>query len=137
MTEDDKNEACDRWLECLRVVQSLSAETNAALAALAGNDLERFESSVAAQEQFCETLRGVFHLAARESPPEGQLTVASLKPLAAAGRELRQQNRVFAAVLTRAAQVGGALLSLYQDSPRGYSRDGRNLPATHTWSCEV
>jgi hypothetical protein len=118
-------------------VQSLSAETNAALAALAGNDLERFESSVAAQEQFCETLRGVLHLVAGESPPECQLTAASLQPLAAAGRELRQRNQTFATVLTRAAQVCGALLSLYQDSPRGYARDGRNLPANHTWSCEV
>jgi hypothetical protein len=137
MTEDQKNEAENRWLECLQAVQSLSAETNAAMAALAGNDLERFESSVAAQEQLCENLRGVLRRVAREPLPKGPLTVASLQPLAAAGRELRQRNQTLATVLTRAAQVCGALLSLYQDSPRGYARDGRNLPANHTWSCEV
>jgi hypothetical protein len=69
MTENDKNEAYDRWLECLQAVQSLSAETNGALAALAGNDLERFEAPVAAQEQFCEALRGVLQRVAGEHVP--------------------------------------------------------------------
>jgi hypothetical protein len=63
--------------------------------------------------------------------------VTSLKPLAVASQELRQRNQVYAAVLTRAAQICRALLSLYLDSPRGYSRDGRTVTATHTWSCEV
>jgi hypothetical protein len=131
MTDNGKNEAEERWLECLHAAQALAAEMNAALSALAGNDLQRFESSVAAQEQLCERARGLFQLVPQ------QLTLTSLKQLAAAGRELRHENRVYAAVLTRAAQVCGALLSLYQDSPRGHSPDGRTLPAPHTWSCEV
>jgi len=127
MTENAKNDAEPRSLDCLRLVRELSAEMNAALAALAGNDLQRFESSVAAQERLCETVRGL-------------LSVGNLQPtvqLAAAGRELRLQNRVYVAALTRAAQFGAALLSLYQGSSRGYSRDGRLASTRHTWSCEV
>lgn len=136
MTDNRQNEADETWLEYLRAVQSLSAEMNTGLAALAGNDLERFESSIAAQERLCETARGLFHLLRRNSPPGAQSAPTS-QQLAAAGGKLRQQNRVYAAVLVRAAQVGGALLSLYQESPRGYSREGRIVPATNTWSCEV
>lgn len=136
MTDNRQIEADQTWLEYLHAVQSLSAEMNAALAALAGNDLKQFESSVAAQERLCETARGLFHLLRRDSPPGAQPALTS-QPLAAAGGELRQQNLVYAAVLMRAAQVCGALLSLYQESPRGYSQDGRIVPATNTWSCEV
>jgi len=132
MTEDANNGTDQKWLDCLHVVQSLSLEMNAALSALAGNDLQRFESSVAAQERLCDAARGVFQFLRQSSHPG-----VSPRELAATGRDLRQRGRVYAAVLTRSAQICGALLSLYQDSPRGYSRDGRVLPATHTWSCEV
>ena len=135
MTDNRQNEADETWLEYLHAVQSLSAEMNAGLAALAGNDLQRFETSVVAQERLCETARGLFHLLRRDSPPGVQPALTS-QQLAAVGGELRQQNRVYAAVLMRAARVCGALLSLYQESPRGYSRDGRIVPATNTWSCE-
>lgn len=131
MTENTKNEAADRWLEYLQAIQSLSAEMNAAISALAGNDLERFESSVAEQERLCETVRGLSRLLRRSSH------VGTSHKQLAAGRELRQQNRMYAAVLTRAAQICAALLSLYQDSSRGYTQDGRIIPDTHNWSCEV
>ncbi len=136
MTDNSQNQADEAGLEYLHAVQSLSAEMNAALSALAGNDLERFESSVATQERLCETARGLFHLLRRDSPPGVQPALISHQLAAAAG-ELRQKNRVYAAVLMRAAQVCGALLSLCQESPRGYSQDGRIMPATNTWSCEV
>ena len=136
MTDNRQNGADETWLEYLHAMQSLSAEMKAGLAALAGNDLQRFETSVAVQERLCETARGLFHLLRRDSPLGVQPALTS-QPLAAAGRELRQQSRIYSAVLPRAARVGGALLSLYQESPRGYSRDGRGLPAANTWSCEV
>jgi hypothetical protein len=123
MTEHDKND------DCLRLLRALSAEMNAALAALAGNDFARFESSVAAQQRLCEAVRGLAQSSGGIPQPATQL--------AAASQELRQQNRVYVAVLTRAAQFGAALLSLYQGSPRGYSRQGRLASTTRTWSCEV
>ena len=130
MTDYAKNEANARWLEYLQAMQALSAEMQAALAALAANDLVRFEASLAAQELLCESARGLAKKLLRgDSRPTAQL--------AAAGHELRQQNRVYATVVGRAAQVCAALLSLYQDSPRGYSADGRTLPGPATWSCEV
>jgi len=132
MTEDPKNGIAERWLEYLRVVQSLSAETNAAVSALAGNDLGRFESSVAEQERLCETARWLSQ-SLRRNPQLG----TPPRELIGAGRELRQQNHVYAAVLARGAQICRALLSLYQESPRGYSPDGRTASATNTWSCEV
>jgi len=131
MADHRQNDADETWLDYLHAVQSLSAEMNAGLAAMAGNDLARFESSVAEQERLAETARGLWqNLRAKPLP-------AALPQLAAAGKELRQSSRVYAAVVMRAAQVGSALLSLYQESPRGYSRDGRAASATKTWSCEV
>ena len=136
MTDHRQNEAEESWLEYLHVVQSLSAEMNAALAAVAGNDLARLESSLAAQERLCETARGLFHLLRQNSPPGAQPALISHQ-LAVASGELRQKNRVYADALMRAARVCGALLSLHQESPRGYSSGGRIMPASHTWSCEV
>jgi len=133
MTHNLQNEAEETWLDYLHAVQSLSAEMNAALAAVAGNDLARLESSVAAQERLSETARSLWQ-SMRANP--GQVPRIPLQQLAAAGEELRQNNRVYAAVLARAARVGSALLSLYQEAPRGYSRDGRVVPTTNTWSCE-
>jgi len=132
MTEDPKNGIAERWLEYLRVVQSLSAEMNAAVSALAGNDLGRFESSVAEQERLCEKARWLSQSLHR-NPQLGMLP----KEFVAAGRELCQQSRVYSAVLARGAQICRALLSLYQESPRGYSPDSRMTSATNTWSCEV
>ena len=131
MTDYRQNEADETWLDYLHAVQTLSAEMNAGLAAIAGNDVARFESSVVAQERLTETARGLWQELREKARP------ASLDQLSAAGQELRQNNRVYAAVVMRAAQVGSALLSLYQESPRGYSRDGRAASATQTWSCEV
>ena len=128
MTEKDKHEADERGRDCLQLLHSLSREMKAGLEALASNDLARFESSVAAQERLCETGRGLTQLLGRSTQPTAHF--------AAAARELRQQGRVYATAVVRAAQVGDALLSLYQDS-RGYSPDGRTLPVPPTWSCEV
>lgn len=130
MADHRQNEADGTRLDYLHAVQSLSAEMNAGLAAIAGNDLARLESSVAAQERLAETARSLWQNRRAKPLP------ASAPQLAAAGKELQQKNRVYAAVVMRAAQVGSALLSLYQESPRGYSRDGRAASATQTWSCE-
>jgi hypothetical protein len=131
MTDHHEHEANETWLDYLQAVQSLSAEMNAGLAAIAGNDLARFESSVAEQERLAETARAL------RQGLRGSSLPAPLPQLAAAGRQLQQGSRVYAAVVMRAAQVGSALLSLYQGSPPGYSRDGRALPNTKSWSCEV
>jgi hypothetical protein len=136
MTEDSKHDADHPWLEYIRLVRSLTAEMDAALSALARNDLQQFESSVAAQERLCETERSVLQHLRRNLPPGKQFSLAAPKQLVAAGRDLRQQNRVYAAVLARGTQVCRALLSVYQES-RGYSQEGRIAPPTHTWSCEV
>jgi len=131
MADQRQNEADETWLDYLHAVQSLSAEMNAGLAAIAGNDLARFESSVAEQERLAENARGLWqNLRAKPLP-------APLPQLSAAGKELQQNSRVYAAVVMRAAQVGSALLALYQEPPRGYSRDGRAASITKTWSCEV
>ena len=131
MTDHHQNEAEETWLDYLQAVQSLSAEMNVGLAAIAGNDLARFESSVAAQERLAETTRGLWQTLRAKPLP------ASLPQLRVAGKELQRNSRVYAAVVMRAAQVGSALLSLYQGSPRGYSGDGRAVPKKNTWSCEV
>jgi hypothetical protein len=128
MTEYANDATHERWLECLHVVHSLSAEMQAALAALAANDLKRFEGSVREQDRICETARGSARLLAAGSRPRAQL---------AAARELQQQGRVYAAAVARAAQVCAALLSLYRESPRGYAADGPTPPDCATWSCEV
>lgn len=131
MTENAKNEAVGRWLEYLQVVQSLSTEMTAAISALARNDLGRFEASVAEQERLCEMARRLSQFLRCNSrlgtPP---------KELVAAGREMRQQNRAYATVLARGAQICRALLSVYQEA-RGGSPDGRIVSGTNTWSCEV
>ena len=132
MSEDPKNGIAERWLEYLQLVRSLSTEMNAAVSALAENDLGRFESSVAEQERLCEKARCLSQ-SLRRNPQLG----ASARELVVAGRELHQQNRVYAAVLARGAQICRALLSLYQESPREYLPDGRMASATNTWSCEV
>ena len=127
MTERDHNDAGQKSQECLALVRMLREETNAALSALAANDLQRFESSVASQERLCESVCALVQLGAKATTVE----------LAAAGRELRQQNRIYLAALVRAAQTCAALLSLYQDSPRGYSPSGQNAATSRTLSCEV
>jgi len=131
MTENAKNEAAGKWLEYLQVVQSLSTEMTAAISALARNDLGRFEASVAEQERLCEIARGLSQFLGANSH-----LVMSPQGLVVAGRRLRQQNRVYAAVLARGAQIGRALLSVYQEA-RGNSHDGPIVSATNTWSCEV
>lgn len=128
MTDHEKNDADKPWRDCLHLVQSLRDEMNTALSALAANDLERFESSVAAQERLCESVRGLA-LSGAKPEPNAQL--------AAAGHELRRHNRIYLAALVRAAQTSAALLSLYQDSPRGYSPNGRDASTARTLSCEV
>jgi len=129
MTEYANDATQERWLECLHAMHSLSAEMQAGLAALAANDLKRFEESVREQDRICETARGSARLLAAGSRPRAQL--------AAAARELQQQGRVYAAAVARAAQVCAALLSLCRESPRGYAADGPALPDCATWSCEV
>lgn len=104
MTENDKHDADRRGRDCLHLVRSLSAEMKTALAALASNDWERFQSSVAAQERLCESVRGLAQLLDGSPQPIAQL--------AAAGRELRHQSRVYATAVARAAQVCASLLSL-------------------------
>jgi streptomycin 6-kinase len=131
MKDDAKTEADERWRECLHLASELAIEMKASLVALARNDLRSFETSVTAQERLSAHARSLFHQPPRSVPAK------SLQQLAAAGRQLQQQNRIYVAVLARAAQVCSALLSLYQDSPRGYSRDAHTPPPPPTWSCEV
>lgn len=128
MTDNHKSDADRRGRDCLHLVRSLQEEMSTGLAALAANDLQRFESSVAAQEHLCERLRGLVQSAGPKPQPTAQI--------AAAGHELRQHNRTCLAALVRAAQTCAALLSLYQDPPRGYSPNARDGSTTRTWSCE-
>ena len=128
MTEREQNDSGQKSQECLALVRRLREEMKIGLSALATNDLKRFESSVGTQEQLCENVRALAQSDAQ--PPR-------TAELAAAGRELRQQNRICLAALVRAAQTCSALLSLYQDSPRGYSPNGQSAVASQTLSCEV
>jgi len=131
MTNHEQNE---RWLEYLHAVQALSAQVEAAFSALGSNDLERFEACTAAQQRLAETVRGLSYLLRQNFR-----TIAPVleQQIVATGKALQQQIRVYAVVLTRAAQAGSSLLALYQGSPRGYSQNGRLQPVTNTWSCEV
>ena len=129
MTESDQSGA--RWLDCCQLLQELASEVKDGLAALSANDLESFESSVAAQERLCESARPLRTLLSQQTTP------APHQQLGSATLQLSQHNRIYLAAIRRASQTCAALLSLYQDSPRGYSPDGRVPPTTKTWSCEV
>lgn len=126
MTDNDNNDSGQRSRECLDLLRSLREGISEALSALAANDLPRFEASVAAQERLCESVRGLV-----------QSTGAKPASLPAAARELQQHNRIYLGALIRAARTCSALLSLYQDPPRGYSPNARDASTSHTWSCEV
>jgi hypothetical protein len=147
----DLHDDTKAWGESLAALRSLSAEVNAGLLALAENDIQQFETHIAAQQKICDSLRGSRFLDAAKlralaadlrkaattlpESPNPLLTPAE-RMLEIQGR-LAQLNRVYATVVVRAQKIFDVLLSLHRGTRQGYSRDGKMIIDDHTWSCEA
>jgi len=150
MMAEDHIQTAEDWAASLAALRALSAEVQAALLALSHNDLQQFEASVAAQQKLCDSLRGSSLLKSNTRALIDDLKNAAASAfvrmsssgtpaerLAEIQKELAHLNRVYATFVDRAQKFFHILLKLNRGARLGYSREGKNITADHTWSCEV
>jgi hypothetical protein len=130
-------------LEHLAQVQALSRAITSAISAIEKNDLQEFQTHLAAQETICNRLSAVKATLssitmATTNTGGGENPDASLRQeIIEAHIALTQLNRVYAALLKRASRTVGLIAALYQGQGAGYNRGPSHLPQRHSWSCEV
>jgi len=117
--------------EHLARLRALSRQLNAAISAIAHNDLAQLQNSIAAQEALCRELTGApFPVSALAAEP------ALLDEIRVTRKELAQLNRIYAAVVKKAQRSAALMTALYRSFGQGYAKDAP--PAEQPMlSCEV
>jgi hypothetical protein len=115
----------------LATIQSLSGELAGATAAIGRNDISALERHVEAQQDLCAQILGMLKL--HPSLPE---ECCGLPPIISALRELRQNNRVYSALLTMSGRSHRVLMALC-NSYRGSCNSVDHTPTSRKLSCEA
>jgi hypothetical protein len=116
--------------EHLAGLRALSQQLNAAISAIARNDLAQLQTSVAAQETLCRELTSLPISAAVIEP-------GLLAEIRTSQKELAQLNRIYAAVLKRAQRSAALMSALYRSFGQGYAKDAPPPAEKPLLSCEV
>jgi len=126
----------------LQQMQDLAHEISAAMDAIAGNAIPKFQESVARQEMLCASLAAMANTvgdgfsSSKEPKLSGIDTAIELK-IRAASKAICELNLQYSALLKHSSR-SIALLSLLCRSYTGQFQEARGPRLKHqTWSCEM
>jgi hypothetical protein len=129
--------------EHLQLLRSLAGELERAMAAIAGNNLDELEDSVANQQTLSLRLSELAdRLNAPPPPSRGPVAAYSIDEtfrtqLRAANAELQNLNRRYASLLKHSSRSVAMMASLFR-SFRGQFQEASGARLKHqTWSCQV
>jgi hypothetical protein len=127
--------------EHLRLLRSLARELERAMAAIAGNNLEELENSIATQQELSLRLGELAeHL--RAPQPAAPAAADSIdedfrNQIRAANHELQKLNLRYALLLQHSSRSVAMMASLF-NSFRGQFQEASGARLNHrTWSCQV
>jgi aconitase A len=128
--------------EHLQLLRSLAGELERAMAAIAGNNLDELEDSVANQQTLSLRLSELADLVNAPAPPSRSPAAYSIDEnfktqLRAANAELQNLNRRYASLLKHSSRSVAMMASLFS-SFRGQFQEASGARLKHqTWSCQM
>jgi len=131
--------------EHLRLLRSLARELERAMAAIAGNNLEELENSIATQQELslrlgelAEHLRAPQPAAPSAAPSAADSIDEDFRnQIRAANHELQKLNLRYALLLQHSSRSVAMMASLF-NSFRGQFQEASGARLNHrTWSCQV
>jgi hypothetical protein len=126
----------------LQQMQEMAREISAAMDAIAGNAIPRFQESVVKQEMLCASLAAMANTASEgfpssKSPLFSGIDAALDLKIRAASKAICELNLQYSALLKHSSR-SIALLSLLCRSHTGQFQEARGPRLKHqTWSCEM
>ena len=123
--------------EQLARVRALSAEIASAISAIGRNDMGQFQIHVANQEALCNRMTPLQAPLIARQPVRHRADLDPVDNFRTVHLELLRLNRIYAAVIMRAAKTNKIIAALYRCSHEGYEQAHSETRSRHTWSCEV
>jgi hypothetical protein len=126
----------------LEQMQELAHEISAAMDAIAANALSSFQESVARQEMLCASLATTANAVSEgmrsvEPPALSGVETAVASRVRAAGKELRELNLQYAALLRHSGRSIAILASLCRSCTGRFQEARGSRSKYQTWSCEM
>jgi hypothetical protein len=126
----------------LQQMQELTHEITAAMDAIAGNAIPRFQESVARQEMLCASMAAMANTVGEGFRSSKEPTLSGIDPvialkIRAASKAICELNLQYSALLKHSSR-SIALLAMLCRSYTGQIQEARGPRLKHqTWSCEM